>query len=171
MSETSTFPAAVDPVDDPLDAKATTVETSVVIASYNAATTIGRAIESVQDQTYSDWQLIVVDDGSTDGTKDVIRRYADADPRIQLLTTGGNSGSPAMPRNVGVGAAAGRFIAFLDSDDFWAPGKLETQVGFMKDTGAEFTATGYLVTSGDKTVGTFLPPSRRRSTTCSNRTP
>lgn len=106
------------------------VEISVVIPTYNRADLLPRAIGSVLNQTFDDFELIVVDDGSTDHTHDVIQEFIRADQRIRYFRRE-NSGSPAAPRNVGIEQATGRYIAFLDHDDEWLPTKLERQSSFF----------------------------------------
>jgi glycosyltransferase involved in cell wall biosynthesis len=93
------------------------------MAAYNSALTIGQAIESVRRQTRSDWELIVVDDGSRDGTADVPETFAD--PRVRVVRTAGNRG-PAAARNRGITLARAPLICTLDSDDLWLPHYLET---------------------------------------------
>ncbi len=95
---------------------------------YNSGTFIRQAIESVRNQTYRDWELLVVDDGSTDNSADIIKGMEQTDGRIKYLKTNAPSGSPIVPRNIGVKNALGRYIAFLDSDDAWLPNKLERQM-------------------------------------------
>ncbi len=98
---------------------------SVVLPTYNRSTVIGRAIKSVLEQTYVDFELIVVDDGSTDSTLNVLDRY---DPsRVRVITLKKNSG-PCRARNIGISAAQGELIAFHDSDDEWLPNKLALQL-------------------------------------------
>jgi glycosyltransferase involved in cell wall biosynthesis len=96
---------------------------SVVMAAYNSALTIGEAIESVRCQTRSDWELIVVDDGSHDRTADVAEAFAD--PRVRIVRTAGNRG-PAAARNRGISLAQAPLVCTLDSDDLWLPQYLET---------------------------------------------
>lgn len=96
---------------------------SVVIPTYNHAHFLGRALQSVLDQTYSNWEIIVVDNHSQDDTDEVMRRFAD--PRIALLKVH-NKGVIAASRNMGIRAARGEWIALLDSDDWWMPNKLQT---------------------------------------------
>jgi len=93
------------------------------MAAYNSALTIGDAIESVRCQTRSDWELIVVDDGSGDGTADVAEAFAD--PRVRVVRTAGNRG-PAAARNRGISLAQAPLVCTLDSDDLWLPQYLET---------------------------------------------
>lgn len=100
---------------------------SVIMPVYNTAQYIGDAIDSVLSQDYPNKELIIIDDGSTDGTVDIIRRYQ---PAITLLTQK-NQGS-AVARNAGLDAARGDYVAFLDSDDIWLPGKLTAQVKYME---------------------------------------
>lgn len=101
---------------------------SIVMPCYNSGTFIRQAIESVRNQTYRDWELLVVDDGSTDNSADIIKGMEQTDGRIKYLKTNAPSGSPIVPRNIGVKNALGRYIAFLDSDDAWLPNKLERQM-------------------------------------------
>ena len=96
---------------------------SVVMAAYNSALTIGEAIESVRCQTRSDWELIVVDDGSHDATPDVAEAFGD--PRVRIVRTAGNRG-PAAARNRGISLAEAPLVCTLDSDDLWLPQYLET---------------------------------------------
>ena len=98
---------------------------SVVIPAYNRAATIGAAIESVLRQTWEDFELVVVDDGSTDGTLEAARRIAD--PRLRVIAAPHNMGA-AGARNLGVAEARGTWIAFQDSDDEWLPEKLAKQM-------------------------------------------
>ncbi len=100
---------------------------SVVIPAYNAAWCIARAVESVFAQGFCDFELIVVDDGSTDGTGAVLSRYGDA-LRVLPKANGGLSSA----RNAGIRAARGRYVAFLDADDWWLADKLERQVALMR---------------------------------------
>jgi glycosyltransferase involved in cell wall biosynthesis len=96
---------------------------SVVMAAYNSAPTIGQAIESVRSQTRSDWELLVVDDGSRDETADIAE--AVADPRVRVVRTAGNRG-PAAARNRGISLARAPLVCTLDSDDLWLPHYLDT---------------------------------------------
>ncbi|WP_407315699.1 glycosyltransferase family 2 protein [Pseudomonas sp. nanlin1] len=114
---------------------------SIITPSYNAEKLIGRTIQSVLDQTFSAWEMIVVDDCSTDGTREVVQGYASKDPRIKLVALPQNKGAPAAPRNVGVSQATGDWIAFLDADDIWHPQKLELQMLALKREGAAFSCS------------------------------
>ncbi len=104
----------------------TTPIISVVIPTYNRADMIGSAIESVQRQTFEDWELIIVDDASTDHTGDAIQKYLAGDSRIRCLRQATNRGGNAA-RNRGITESVGRFVAFLDDDDTWKPEKLHLQ--------------------------------------------
>lgn len=101
---------------------------SIIMPVYNAETFLEESIRSVLSQSYPHWELLAVDDGSTDGSADIIRRFEKEDGRIRYLRTDRPSGSPTVPRNKGIEQARGRFIAFLDSDDAWLPDKLERQM-------------------------------------------
>ena len=112
---------------------------SVIMPSYNTARFIGETIESVLSQTYTDWELLIVDDCSTDDTDTVVASFSD--PRIRYLKNEKNSGA-AVSRNWALREAEGEWIAFLDSDDLWYPEKLEKQIRFMKKNQYFFTCTG-----------------------------
>src|SRR5437763_14589481 len=99
---------------------------SVIIPAFNAELYIGAAIQSVISQSFQDWDLIVVNDGSTDATPTIVSDFARRDPRIRLINQ--QNGKLAKARNSGIAAASGEFIAFLDADDVWVPDKLEKQV-------------------------------------------
>lgn len=115
---------------------------SVIIPNYNSEKFIVETIESVLSQTYQNWELLVVDDCSTDSSVALIEGYTQRDNRIRLLRNENNKGA-AYARNVGLQQAQGKWIAFLDSDDLWMPEKLERQVAFMKEKGYAFTYTDY----------------------------
>lgn len=102
---------------------------SVVIPTYNRGDLIAETIRSVLSQTYDAFELIIVDDGSTDNTGEVVKSFPDA--RIKYIKTN-NSGLPAAPRNRGYAESSGEFVAFLDSDDLWLENKLEKQVAAMR---------------------------------------
>jgi teichuronic acid biosynthesis glycosyltransferase TuaG len=114
---------------------------SVVMPAYNAAGYIEAAIASVMKQTFTDWELLVINDCSTDDTPAIVERHHRADSRIRLITLPRNMGAPAGPRNIGIQTAQGRWIAFLDSDDLWHPDKLRIQLLALERTGAGFCST------------------------------
>lgn len=116
---------------------------SIIMPSYNTSRFIAETIESVIAQTYTNWELIIVDDCSTDNTDDVVRPYL-FDERICYIKNEKNSGA-AVSRNRALREAKGKWIAFLDSDDLWLPEKLERQLNFMNDNGYSFTYTDYRI--------------------------
>ena len=102
---------------------------SVIIPAYNASRTIVRALESVLGQEYEPLEVLIVDDASTDGTGEIVRRFTDR--RVRLIKLDTNRGA-AGARNVGIHAAQGEYIAFLDADDIWLPSKLSCQTRVME---------------------------------------
>lgn len=110
--------------------------------AFNARDTIVRALESVQAQTYTHWELWVVDDASTDTTASYVADLVAQDSRINLIRLPSNSGSPAVPRNEALARAKGAYIALLDADDAWLPNKLEFQLAAMQHSGAVLSCTG-----------------------------
>ena len=123
---------------------------SIITPAYNAAPFIGEAICSVQGQDCTAWEMLVVDDGSLDATAEIVAQSASADPRIRLIRQK-NSG-PAQARQRALDAANYRFIAFLDSDDRWLPGKLSKQLSFMRRVGAALSYTRYRRINHDGTT-------------------
>ena len=115
---------------------------SIVMPSYNCEEFIAESIESVLNQTYSQWELLIVDDCSSDKTVQIAQKYADSDDRIKILKNSKNSGA-AISRNYALREAKGRWIAFLDSDDLWVSTKLERQIKFMKENDYHFSFTAY----------------------------
>lgn len=117
---------------------------SVIVPVYNAEKFIREAMDSVRAQTYESWELLLVEDGSSDGSVDVITDYIaeKQETRIRLIRQPSNQGA-ACARNRGVREAVGRYIAYLDADDLWAPEKLEHELRFMEEKDAAFAFTGY----------------------------
>lgn len=115
---------------------------SIITPSYNTARFIAETIESVMAQTYMNWEMIIVDDCSTDNTDEVVAAYVAKDSRIHYLKNEENSGA-ALTRNRALREARGRWIAFLDSDDLWHPEKLERQIRFMEKNRYAFSYTCY----------------------------
>lgn len=113
---------------------------SVIMPSYNTAKFIEETVRSVLEQTYTNLELLIVDDCSTDNTDEVVASFRDK--RIRYLKNKENSGA-AVSRNRALRAAKGRWIAFLDSDDLWKPQKLEKQIRFMEEKGYHFSYTNY----------------------------
>ena len=114
---------------------------SIIMPSYNTASYIGESIRSVLAQSYRDWELIIIDDCSGDGTEETVKPFL-TDSRIRFLKNEKNSGA-AVSRNRALREAKGKWIAFLDSDDLWMLDKLEKQIGFMEANGYRFSYTGY----------------------------
>lgn len=104
---------------------------SIVMPSYNTAAYVEESIQSVLDRTYTNWELLFVDDGSSDETLEIMKKYK-SDLRIKLFKGKTNAGA-AICRNKALREAKGKWIAFLDSDDLWYPSKLEKQLRFMKE--------------------------------------
>jgi len=128
---------------------------------FNAARYVCEAMDSVRAQTHKDWELIVVDDCSTDNSVALVEQYLAMDSRIRLIRAEKNSGSPATPRNSGIDVAVGRYIAFLDPDDRWAPAKLELQLSYMEDNNAAISCTGYgVINESGHPIGGYQPPGR-----------
>ena len=115
---------------------------SVVIPAYNSRRFIEEAIQSSACQTYKNMEIIVVDDKSNDDTYKVVKEISEKDQRIHLLYNKKNEG-PAFTRNKALKFAKGRYIAFLDSDDFWLPEKIEKQIQFMENSDAVLSFTNY----------------------------
>ncbi len=115
---------------------------SIVMPSYNTADYIAETIQSVVKQTYSHWELIIVDDCSTDNTDNIVASFLKNDSRIQYFKNEKNSGA-AVSRNRALREAHGKWIAFLDSDDLWHPEKLKQQLQFMKKHNIAFSYTNY----------------------------
>ncbi|GGL58678.1 teichuronic acid biosynthesis protein TuaG [Sporolactobacillus putidus] len=115
---------------------------SVITPAYNAEQTIDATIASVIGQTFRDWEMIIVDDCSSDRTRARLMNLTASDPRIRTLFLEKNSGAAAA-RNKALDLAKGRYVAFLDSDDCWKKEKLEKQLKFMNDRHYAFTFTGY----------------------------
>lgn len=115
---------------------------SILIPSFNSERFIAEAIGSVQQQTYQNWEMIIVDDASTDETMDVISKIMATDNRIQLQVLENNSGT-GVARNTALAKAKGKYMAFLDADDLWKPEKLEKQIAFMQTNNLPFTFSFY----------------------------
>ncbi len=115
---------------------------SIITPAYNCSEFIGKTIESIQSQTYENWEMIIVNDCSTDNTMETIKKYSSRDSRIKIYCLKENAGG-AVARTKAIEEANGEFIAFLDSDDMWKPEKLEKQLKFMKDNKINFCCTQY----------------------------
>lgn len=128
---------------------------------HNTAPFVAASVRSVLDQTFPDWELLVVDDRSTDGSVAVVREAAAEDPRVMLTVNPGSAGAAAA-RNHGTDLARGRYIAFLDSDDLWLPAKLAEQIALHERTGAPLTYSSYFkIDAGEHTEATSFAPNGR----------
>ncbi len=129
---------------------------SIIMPTYNCGRFIEESIRSVQEQSYNNWELIIVDDCSADDTIRVVRRIQIKDKRIRLYQNKSNSGA-AISRNVALKEAKGRWIAFLDSDDLWEPTKLEKQITFMEENDYFFSYHEYVeIDEDDKELGVIV---------------
>ena len=117
---------------------------SIITPSWNSEKYIEKTIESVQKQTYMNWEMIVVDDCSTDRTVEIVEKISKEDPRVRIIRQEVNGGA-AKARNRSLCEATGRYIAYLDADDIWKPTKLEKQVEFMKANHCGFSCASYEV--------------------------
>lgn len=115
---------------------------SVIMPAYNAADFIAESIASVQQQSYIHWELLVIDDASKDGTSGIVEALRAEDSRIKLHSLPANQGA-GFARNIGIKAATGDFISFLDADDLWMPGKLEKQLKVMREEEMEVCFSSY----------------------------
>ena len=115
---------------------------SIITPAFNAEKYISKTIESIQNQSYQEWELIIVDDCSTDNTLLLSQDYAKNDKRITIFHAPKNGGV-AKARNIGLENAKGEYIAFVDSDDLWKPDKLEKQLAFMKEKGCVLSYTDF----------------------------
>ncbi|MCL2852421.1 MAG: glycosyltransferase [Defluviitaleaceae bacterium] len=132
---------------------------SIVMPCYNAEKYVESAVKSVMAQTYRNWELLIVNDCSADGSAAIVRRYAQSDCRVKYFDNAVNSGVAAS-RNKGVAQADGDYVAFLDADDIWQPSKLERQVAFMLEKGCaiSYTAHGFIDEDGRTCGRVYYPP-------------
>ncbi|UDM70621.1 glycosyltransferase family 2 protein [Vagococcus fluvialis] len=128
---------------------------SIIMPAFNSAQFISDAINSVINQSFSDWELIVINDGSTDETSEILNKFSSKEKRIKIINFKKNLGI-ANARNIGLQQSAGKFIAFLDSDDFWSEDKLIKQLVFMKKKQCKFSFTDYYIVSEEKKVLTSV---------------
>ena len=116
---------------------------SIITPSYNSSKFIEETIASVQAQTYSHWEMLITDDGSTDNSFEIIKEICKKDSRVKLFSI--KNAGPAVARNNSIKHAKGKYLAFLDSDDLWMPNKLALQIKFMKKNNYNFTFTSYMM--------------------------
>lgn len=130
---------------------------SIVTPVYNAEKVIEQTIKSVQDQTYQNWEMILVDDFAKDNSAYIIKKKALDDPRIKYYKLDQNSGA-AVARNRGIQEAKGQYIAFLDADDYWLPEKLQRELILMKEKNCAFVyAATHMIDENDQTLGDYTP--------------
>ena len=123
---------------------------SIIMPVYNCENYIKSAIISIKEQTFQNWMLIIIDDGSTDNTLKYIKEeIEDIKHKVKLIELATNTGV-ANARNIGIEQAKGKYIAFLDADDFWKKEKLEKQIHFMKANNYNFTFTSFIYLKKDK---------------------
>lgn len=115
---------------------------SIIVPTYNTEKFIAKTLESVQNQSYQNWEMILTDDGSTDKTVAIIEEFAQKDSRIKLFKLPENRGN-GFARNAALEKATGKYIAYLDADDLWFPEKLEKQIQFLKANNLHFTYSFY----------------------------
>ncbi len=133
---------------------------SVIMPSYNSASFISNSIESILNQTYLNWELLITDDCSKDNTFEILNEYNKKDSRIKTFRLDKNFGA-GVARNNSIKNAKGQFIAFCDSDDSWLPDKLEKQINFMISNDYDFTYTDYTIISDSKEkIGVFKSPAK-----------
>jgi len=132
------------------------IKVSIITPLYNSSKFLDETIESVLNQTYENWEMILVDDGSKDNSVDIVKAYQKNDDRFRLYILEKNSGS-GVARNKAIKESTGQIIAFLDSDDIWVNTKLEKHVAFMIKTDAAFSHTsyGYMDEDGNKIKDTY----------------
>tara|TARA_B110000444_G_scaffold250359_1_gene276629 strand:- start:93 stop:836 length:744 start_codon:yes stop_codon:yes gene_type:complete len=134
-------------------------QVSIITPSYNSSQYIRETVQSVISQTYSDWELIIVDDGSIDNSDLIIKELVSSDSRIKAFYLKENKGV-AFARNKAISEASGRYIAFLDSDDIWSSDKLEKQLKFMKINAIAFSFTSYQPFSSFKSYKVIHAPQK-----------
>lgn len=134
---------------------------SVVMPTYNCGKYISQSIDSVIAQNISNWELQIVDDGSTDNTKEILKPYLKRYPKIYYYRLPQNGG-PAVARTEAIRRATGKYVAFLDSDDVWTTNKLEKQIAFMEKTGALFSCAAYAQMDEDGNgLGVVMVPPKK----------
>ena len=134
---------------------------SVIMPTYNCGKYIGQSVQSVIDQTVTDWEIQIVDDCSTDNTYEVLQPYLKKYPNIHYYRLSENGG-PAVARTEAMKRANGKYVAFLDSDDLWMSEKLEKQIAFMEKTKTVFSCTAYACINeeGENLHTVCVPPEK-----------
>lgn len=132
------------------------VSVSIITSVYNAENFLEETIKSVIEQTFKNFEYILVNDASTDNSLEIMQRYEKQDKRIRIIQLENNSGGPARPRNTGIENAKGEYIAFLDSDDIWSPEKLQIQIDTIENGNYDIVHTyANTIDIKSKIIGTF----------------
>lgn len=131
---------------------------SVIMPAYNNEGFISQSIKSVIKQSYTNWELIIVDDCSTDNTYAYAKKFSECDERIFVYQLEANSGSPSAPRNFAMSKSTGDYLAFLDSDDIWLEEKLEVQISYMVSESVDFSYSSFdIVNSEGRFLSSYIP--------------
>ena len=147
---------------------------SIIIPLYNTEKYLSETIKSVLFQSYENWELLIVDDCSTDNSRKLVKDFENRDKRIKLIESEINFGGPAKPRNIGIENSNGEYIAFLDSDDIWHKNKLQIQINYMLKYNYNFTSTNStLIDKNSETIDSikykilnFLLRNKSKKTIC-----
>lgn len=135
---------------------------SVIVPVFNGSSFLSRALGSIQEQTYKNFEVIVVDDASTDNSAAIINNFCESDSRFRILRLTNNSGG-GVARNAGLAAAKGRYVAFLDCDDYWLPNKLKLQLDVLeKNAHVALVCSGFFSMYADGTFKKIIPPEQIR---------
>lgn len=133
---------------------------SIITPTYNSIRFLDDTIQSIRSQTFTNWELLITDDCSTDGTWELLQKYQEEDNRIKIFRLEKNSG-PGVARNNSIKHAQGRFIAFCDSDDQWKPEKLEKQIKFMLDNDLALSFSSYdVIDERNNALGEVIAPEK-----------
>lgn len=133
---------------------------SIITPCFNSSDTIAQTISSVLDQTYKNWELIIIDDCSSDSSYNIALKYSESNSKIKVIRLNSNIGV-AEARNIGLDNASGEFVAFLDSDDYWHPEKLEKQILFFKNNDIDVVFSGYYRFNSSGIVGEVKVPNKQ----------
>lgn len=134
---------------------------SIIMPTYNCGKFIARTLDSVVEQVYENWELIIVDDCSNDNTESIVKSYALNDDRIKYVKLEKNSGA-AIARTEAMKIANGKYMAFLDSDDLWIKEKLSKQLKFMQENKYNFTCTDYeQIDENDNKIGKIIKTKKK----------
>lgn len=133
---------------------------SIITPLYNGERFLSQTIESVLAQTYPEWEMLIINDGSTDKSEQLARQYAEKDARIKVFSQ--PNGGSASARNNGIRRAAGRYIALLDSDDLWEPWFLEQQLNILRENKCQLTYGAHkrIDENGEEILQPFIPPAK-----------